>query len=136
MDRMVPMEAMLHHRETATQDEDLNGFQVREMEDHLMATTVQDSHLEMAIQGEDRKEIQTHMVGDHLMAMIAQDDQMEMEHHSEDRLLMERRLEDHLLEDRQDLGFQIQVHQVHQESLQVQQMTEDVNTNQTDVFEM
>ena len=121
---------MLHHRETATQDEDLNEFQVREMEDHLMATTVQDSHLEMAIQGEDRKEIQTHMVGDHLMAMIAQDDQMEMEHHSEDRLLMERRLED-----RQDLGFQIQVHQVHQESLRAQQTTYDVDTNQIGVFE-
>ena len=130
MDRMVPMEAMLHHRETATQDEDLNEFQVREMEDHLMATTVQDSHLEMAIQGEDRKEIQTHMVGDHLMAMVAQDDQVEMECRLEDNHLGDRLLGDH-----QDLGFQAQAHQAHQESLQVQQTTDDVDTSQIDVFE-
>ena len=116
------MVAMLHHRETATQDEDLNEFQVRKMEDYLMATTVQ----EMAMLGGVHKEIQTQVVEDHLMTMIALDDQMETDH----------RLEDHLLEDRQDLDSQVQVHQVHQESLQVQQVTEDVNTNQIDVFEM
>ena len=79
-----------------------------------------------AMLDEVHKEIQTQMVEDHLMAMIALDDQMETDH----------RLEDHLLEDRQDLDSQIQAHQVHQESLQVQQMTEDVNTSQIDVFEM
>ena len=98
--------------------------------------TVRDEFLGMAMLGEDRKEIQTQMVEDHLMAMTALDGQMEMEHHSEDRLLMERHLEDHLPEDRQDLDSQIQDHRVHQESLQVQQVTEDVNTSQIDVFEM
>ena len=112
---------MLHHRETATQDKDLNGFQVREVEDHLMVTTVQ----EMAMPGEVHKEIQTHTVEDHLMAMEVLDDQMETDH----------RLEDHLVGDRQGLDFQIHIHQVHQETLQVQQVTEDVNTSQIDVFE-
>ena len=87
--------AILYHQETATQDEDLNGFQIREMEDHLMARE-------------------------------ALDDQMETDH----------RLEDHLVEDRQVLDFQIQIHQVHQEILQVQLTIDDVNTNQIDVFEM
>ena len=76
--------------------------------------------------GEVHKEIQIHTVEDHLMAMEALDDQMETDH----------RLEDHLVEDRQVLDFQIQIHQVHQEILQVQLTTDDVNTNQIDVFEM
>ena len=97
-----------------------------------MATIVQGT----AMLDEVHKETQTQMVEDHLMAMIALDGQMEMEHHSEDRLLMECHLEDHLLEDRQDLDSQIQDHRVHQESLQVQQMIEDVNTSRIDVFEM
>ena len=75
--------------------------------------------------GEVHKEIQIHTVEDHLMTMEALDDQMETDH----------RLEDHLLEDRQDRDFQIQVHQVHQESLRAQQTTDDVNTSQIDVFE-
>ena len=87
-----------------------------------MATIVQGT----AMLDEVHKEIQTQMVEDHLMAMIALDDQMETDH----------RLEDHLLGDRQDLDFQIQTHQVHLESLQVQLTTDDVNTNQIDVFEM
>ena len=80
----------------------------------------------MATPGEVHKEIQIHTVEDHLMAMKALDDQMETDH----------RLEDHLVEDRQVLDFQIQIHQVHQEILQVQLMTDDVNTNQIDVFGM
>ena len=86
-----------------------------------MATIVQGT----AMLDEVHKEIQTQMVEDHLMTMIALDDQMETDH----------RLEDHLLGDRQDLDFQVQVHQVHQETLQVQQVIEDVNTSQIDVFE-
>ena len=91
------------------------------MEDYLMATIVQGT----AMLDEVHKEIQTQMAEDRLMAMIALDDQMETDH----------RLEDHLLGDRQDLDSQVQVHQVHQEILQVQQVTEDVNTSQIDVFE-
>ena len=87
-----------------------------------MATIVQGT----AMLDEVHKEIQAQMVEDHLMAMIALDDQMETDH----------RLEDHLLGDHQDLDSQVQVHQVRQENLQVQQTTEDENTNQTDVFEM
>ena len=87
--------------------------------------TVRDEHLRMAILGEDHKEIQIQMLEDHLMTKIALDDRMETGHH----------LEDHLLEDRQDRNFQIQVHQVHQESLRAQQTTDDVDTSQIDVFE-
>ena len=85
--------------------------------------TVRDEHLGMAMLGEDHKEIQ--MMEDHLMMKIALDGRIETGHH----------LEDHLLEDRQDRDSQIQVHQVHQESLRAQQTTDDVNTNQIDVFE-
>ena len=69
----------------------------------------------MATQGEDLKEVQTRTLEDHPMATTVQDDQVEMVRHLEDHLL-----EDRLLEDRQDLTFQAQIHQVHQEDLQVQ----------------
>ena len=72
-------------------------------------------HLEMATQGEDLKGIQTRTLEDHPMATTVRDDQVEMVRHLEDHLL-----EDRLLEDRQDLAFQAQIHQVHQEDLQVQ----------------
>ena len=85
--------------------------------------TVRDEHLGMAMLGGDHEEIQ--MLEDHLMTKIALDGRMETGHH----------LEDHLLEDRQDRDFQIQVHQVHQESLRAQQTTDDVNTSQIDAFE-